>query len=204
MAKIENGTLTISAAYGVKVPGEADFSSQEARLAIDLSYPVSGEYDSIVDGADTLEAALVTQLKLAVFAQLGLGVEEREDGSIGPDFSTLPARRSGSSGKSFGGGPKGGGGGGGNGGQRAPSKAATAGYEIPVVTVSIDGQTIDVQDLREAKARGIYKSNAPDFRVGDNGYWLTGKDGSVNPKTAQLRDAVDAAAPFESDDSAVW
>lgn len=196
MAKIKDGMLTISAAYGVKVPGAADFSSQEARLSIDLAYPVEGEYDALIDSADVLQSALTTQLKLAVYAQLGLGVEEKEDGTIAPDFSTLPARVAAAP-KRAPSGAGGGGGGGRNFPDRGPSKAQQAGMDIPTYTLTLDGQQVTVQDWRPLKEAGVYSAGAADFRIGENSYWLLNKDKTENPRGQKLKAEIDKLAPFE-------
>lgn len=191
--QINEGSLTISAAYGAKVPGAADFSSQEARLSFELEFPVTGEYDAIVDKAQALEAALMTNLKLGVFSQLGLGVDQQADGSVQPDFGTLPARaaaaeRRGTTQANSG-----------NAGnqrpQRGPTKAQQAGVEIPSYTVTVDGREVVVKDRRDLKG-SVYADNAADFLVDGESVWILKRDNSVNPYGQKIAEAIAPYVPF--------
>ena len=184
---ISDGKLTITAAYGTKIPGAAAFSSQEARLSMELEFPVTGEYDSIVDRGHQLEAALTTQLKLAVWSQLGLGVTEADDGSIAPDFSSLPQQTAQA--------PRGGGGGGGA--PRAPTVAEKAGVEVPFYKVTVDGVEVTVKDRRDIIAAGVYKPGAADFLVDGESVWVLNKDKSVNPEGKKIAEAIAPLVPFE-------
>lgn len=187
---ISEGKLTVSAAYGTKVPAAAAFSSQEARLSMELEFPVTGEYDSIVDRGHQLEAALTAQLKLAVWSQLGLGVVESADGTIQPDLSSLPAQAAPTSAA-----PRSGGGGGGF--QNKPTKAQQAGVEVPTYNVVINGEQAVVKDRRDIIAAGVYKAGAADFLLNGESVWLLNKDKSPNPLGTQIAEAIAPYLPFD-------
>lgn len=187
--QIAEGKLTISAAYGMKVPAAADFSSQETRLSVELEFPVTGEYEAITEKAHGLEAALTEQLKLAVYAQLGLGVVQAEDGSISPDMGSLPQKTATA--------PRSSGGGGGGGGNFGPTKAQKAGAEIPVYEVQFEGRTAKIADRRDLIAKGIYSHKAADFTVDGDSVWMLAKDGSVNPRASAIVEAIKDYVPFD-------
>lgn len=186
---ISDGKLTITAAYGMTVPGAAAYSSQNARLGVELEFPVTGEYEAITEKAHKLEAALTTELKLAVFGQLGLGVTENPDGSIAPDFGTLPVQQQQSA-------PSGGGG-----SERStntsfgPTKAQKAGVEIPTYEVELDGRRVKVQDRRDLVGT-VYSDKAAEFTVDGESVWMLNKDKTVNPLALQIVEAIAPYVPF--------
>lgn len=187
---VENGKMRVSAGYSLKVPHEVQYASQEAHIGLSLEFDVDGESSAILAQGEGLEAAIAQQVKLAVFAQLGVDATDGPNGIVMPAL-TAPARNAAPATPKGSFTPKGSGGGGG-GSQYGPPKADVT--QQPVVTFD-DGNGVHAYyDLRSLKADGTFKPNAADFRSVSDGtkkqVWLRGKDGSVNARVASSLEAM--------------
>jgi hypothetical protein len=128
-------------------------------------------------------------VKLAVFEQLGVDFTEVSDGVIKPTFpqpAAAPAAAPVAA---------------------NPPQAAAGGYgqrppkvdpkTIPTFNATLNGVVVEVQDLRTFKGpNGPYKPTAADFRVGKQGYWMIGKDGTPDETGQLLRSFADGEATF--------
>lgn len=175
MIEYENGTLRVSAGYSLKVPGSADYSSEDAHASLSLEAQVDGDdvkLSDVIEQAKLLYATLAQSAKIAVFAQLNVEFDTTDTGLLRPIIKgsapapkrTAPATNSQPKQQQ----------------QYAPPKADTS--DLPIVT--IDG--VQYRDQRPLKADGTYKPGAADFKSVDkvNGrfaqLWLADKNGNQN------------------------
>ena len=168
-------------------------------MGLSLEFDAVGESSAIVAMGEKLEADLAQQVKLAVFAQLGVEVGDNQ-GVLYPKLQT-PARSQSAAPARSQNAPTGGqSGGGGGGSQYGPPKVSREEMEAAPVVV-INGHAY--RDLRGFKRQGKFSPRAADFRSVSEGTknqeWLTSKDGQLN------RDIVDAlvaggfdAEPFDA------
>ncbi len=178
--------VTITASYGLTVPGEAEYTSQNVTLGVSIEIPAEGNLDVVLDQAQKKAVQAVTNTKLAVFSQLGIGFTEASNGVVQPDFTTLPKRAPSVKGGSKFPPKKSSGGGGGGGGPRGQVYQG----------VFIEGfGTVAVEDLREVKDE-MGKPTWPDFKIGDKAFWLTQQNGSPNPDAEAIAEAVHPYLPF--------
>ena len=192
--QFDDGKVTISTAYSLKVPSEdVAFASQDTHVSMSVEGRITSDDLAVVfKDAQAIRADLDAQVKLAVFASLGLGFKESDIGVLAPDLGNFraaekPAAKSyGGGGKTFGK-PSGGGGSftsrnGGPGGD--PAK-----YDnLPKYQVTVAGKSVTIQDQRSLKASGSISAKAPDFKVDEprgQGFWLTQQDGSTNSELAE-------------------
>jgi hypothetical protein len=166
--------MKIESAYGLTVPGETPYSSQQARSAISIEMPVAGEgsVSEILSTLNNLQDQLDAALKTNVCLSLGLNVTNN-DGVLQPDWTDVPtqAQRETTS---------------------APSSSSGGGRSRSHThTVILNGNQVEVEDLRPLKAAGKFKPTAPDFRVEGNGVWLKGKNGQFNADAKSIADQIE-------------
>lgn len=179
--------VTITASYGLTVPGEAEYTSQNVTLGVSIEIPAEGNLDVVLDQAQKKAVQAVTNTKLAVFSQLGIGFTEAPNGVVQPDFTTLPKRTPSVKGGSKYPPKKSGGYSGGGGG--SPRGQVYTG-------VFVEGfGTVAVEDLRDVKDE-MDKPNWPDFKIGDKAFWMTQKNGSPNPDAEAIAEAVHPYLPY--------
>lgn len=194
--ELENGKLRISAGYSLKVPGEADYSSQDKHVGLSLEYDVPDDADveAILDKAIEVEAQLDTQVKLAVFAALNVEPKEVAEGVLVPNWNGVGTKKA----KPAGGGrskPSGNSGGGNRGksnGNRGGNRPKANPDDIP--TFFYDG--MEIQDVRGLKADGTFKPNAPDFREpgrGGKAWWPENGDKDATEGYYEVLDAAEQA-----------
>lgn len=183
--QIENGKVRINSGFSAKVPSGTAYSSFDKTVGISIEFDASGEIEQIIDQALKVEAALDTNVKLAVAAHLGLETAD-VNGVILPVVVATEAVA-----------PKAASGGGG-GGSRGRSNSGGGGgrnYNDPVFTVLVSGSQVQVKDNRGLKASGKFKSNAPDFKAADgNGaWWLYDNSGNPNTEAFSIAKQIDGA-----------
>ena len=187
MADATTGTVTITAQYGLTVPGEVEYTSQNVTLGIAIELPAEGNLDVVLDSAQKKAVQAVTNTKLAVFSQLGIGFTEGTNGVVQPDFASLPKRA-----PSVKGGSKfppkkpysGGGGGFGS-----PRGQVWKNVDVPGYG------SVDVEDLREVKDE-MGKPTWPDFKIGEQAFWMTNKNGTPNEDAEAIAEAVHPYLPY--------
>ncbi len=179
---VENGKLRISAGYSLKIPGAANYSSQDAHASYSVELDVEGDVTAIAEAAPDIYDDLETKAKLSVFKQLGLGFTEEADGTLQPKLEAAPvaapapAATSAPSSAPFGGG---------GGGQQRPFSPPKADVtQQPAFIADLGEGLIEYYDLRSLKADGTFKPRAADFRPtrkgAGNQVWLTDRDGNQN------------------------
>lgn len=175
--EIENGKLRVSAGYSLKKPHDVQYASEEAHMGLSLEFDVDGESSAIIAMGEGLEAALATQVKLMVFAQLG--VEANDTGGIVSPKLVAPARQQTTAPAAAPRPTPTSGGGSGSGQPYTPKVSRETIQAQPVVV--LNGEAY--YDLRGLKRDGSFSPRAADFRSVQNGTkdqkWLTSKDGVV-------------------------
>ena len=201
---VENGKLRVSAGYSLKKPHDVQYASEEAHMGLSLEFDVEGEASAALAQGESLEAALAQQVKLMVFAQLGVEAEDR-GGVLHPKL-VEPARNQAKAApsapvpSSYNTQQTGGGGGGGQ--QNYVPKVSRETIQAqPVVTIDAHAY----YDLRGLKRSGDFSPRAADFRSVSEGTkkqeWLTSKEGQVKSKVAEALVAGGFdARPFDQQD----
>lgn len=65
--------------------------------------------------------------------------------------------------------------------------------QIPTYRVTLNDETITVQDLRSLKVEGVYRRAAPDFRIGERPIWITDRQGVQNAEALEIANRIDEA-----------
>ncbi len=184
--EINNGKVRVSAGYSLKVPLEAQYATNDAHFALSIEFDTEGDSTAVIAQAERLEADLAAQVKLAVFAQLGVDFREDQNGMLQPVVTpqaatgTTPqaqsAPQSGSAPTRQGG----------QGGSYGKPKADVTKQDI--VTFHHREGLHAFYDLRSLKADGTYKQGAADFRSVSEGtkrqVWVRNKEGQLNDEVA--------------------
>jgi len=189
--EIEGTVAKVAVGYSLKVPGDADYSSEDAYAGYTVEYDISGKtFDEVQEELEAIQAQLHTNAKLAAFAQLGVEFTTSPSGVIQPVIKTRPKAP-----KTGGYRPQAQGNGSGGGGQypRTPPKVANS--DKPIVKLG----GIPYYDQRPAKESGTYKPGAADFKsvnkIDDRflQHWIIAKDGSYDEQTTALLDEAGVA-----------
>lgn len=229
--KIENGTVRINAGYTLKLPSrDVTYASEDTHLGASIEFALDDdvEFEALADQIIDLEAQLAAEVKLAVFAQMGVQPTEIGDNILAPDLSDFKPAEKGSS-KGKGGRSQGrtgnrsgnGRGGKSNGGSRSsrtnggsnrsagrPAKqTSTDRSELPIVTLEGDigwqGEYLEATefyDQRPLKRNGDFSPRAADFQQVDGklSVWITDRDGFANDIVLDALD--DAGVEYDVDE----
>lgn len=220
--EIKDGKARINASYGLKLPtADVQYGSEDVHLSVTVEFDVDGEFDSIKDRLLEVEADLVTEVKLATFAQLEVEAKELASGVIAPDLSKYAK----AAGKGNGSGSRSGGtsrqgsrssngrNAKSNGGSRSSNRgtgsrrgSGTTGADksnLPRVELEVEvyGDEIVATfiDQRDLKRDGTYKPTAADFQEegGKTGLWLA-RNGEPNENVLEALD--NAGVEYEWDE----
>lgn len=179
--EVENGKVKVSGSYSLKIPGAVNYSSEDAYVGLSVEFDSEGDATALLTASRPLEADLVREAKLAVFAQLDVDFVEDDDGILRPKLKAAtpaPAAKAA---------PKPSGGGGGGQGTFAPPKASKERVAtLPKFVADFGNGPNLYRDQRPLKEDNTYAATAPDFKnVEDPNdvVWLYFKDGGVNQDT---------------------
>jgi hypothetical protein len=189
--ELEGTVAKVAVGYSLKVPGAADYSSEDAHASYSVEFDISGKtFDQVQEELEAIQAQLHTNAKLAAFAQLGVEFDTSTAGVIQPVIKTRP--KAAKTGGGYTPKPQAQGGGGG-GFVRTPPKVANS--DKPVVVLG----GVAYYDQRPAKESGTYKEGAADFKSVNtiegrySQHWIINKDGSVNEQTTGLLEEAGVA-----------
>lgn len=89
MTDIKTNTLRINASYSLKLPDETvPFASQDMSMSMsfDVDVPEGADIEQVIARAVEAQAAAATEVKLNVFAQMGVEPKTIADGVIAPNL----------------------------------------------------------------------------------------------------------------------
>lgn len=181
--EINDGIGRISASYGLKVPTDVPYSSQDGHISMSVEFPVSGDTETVMNLFQQERVKLMANVKLAVFGELGVEFSEDQQGVLSPNLTAkapqaaapapAPAPVAAPAPQQSGGGNK-----------YGPPKVDYT--TLPRFTVTLgDGRQVTLLDMRGPKLDGTYKPTAADFKVDgeQKSFWINNKDGSPNTET---------------------
>ena len=173
--EVDDGVLRVSASYGLKVPGDVPYSSEDAHYSFSVELPLTGgdlDKDAIIEQAKELAEWLDAGVKVQAFTALDTAFTDK-DGTLRPVVKVKDVPKSA---PAAGGRPASG-----NTSRRSTNsdrKQITADFGLGEFTYL---------DNRDLKASGQFKPGAADFRSADkvqegryHSVWIRQKDGTPN------------------------
>lgn len=177
MIETNGATLRVSASYGLKVPGAAPYSSEDAHYSFSLEQPVEDgvTLEDLASAARDLSEALTTGVKLMAFTELDVAFEDK-DGTLRPVITTNTVPTAAPP-KQYNSAPQ---------GRPASGNKGTQTSARATIQADLGNGMRGYLDNRGLKQTGEFKAGAADFRSVDkidgryHSVWIAQKDGTPN------------------------